>query len=264
MATAPCTGVRRGPARDLYGYPWCTTTAVKATPLSLSLPFPPFFVQPLFRFVLPAFVSCILIFALSLFYGPCLFFFLSALVCSKPCIFILLPPLPHPPLPSILPSLLAVNDDIIDLPNEVLNSPMGGMLRPMLEQMTTQVSESLGETSFWTDFWAYRFGSLNRWWEHPGTVRKLALLFFFFFSRRFIFQLPGRAVVTGVFPFTPVVFAFFYIAQRAQHSHCTARRFPSSFSISRPQASASRKGPYPIFLFFLEPAGILTPGPHTL
>eukprot|EP00904_Undaria_pinnatifida_P002594 jgi/Undpi1/12335/HiC_scaffold_5.g02011.m1 len=29
---------------------------------------------------------------------------------------------------------------IIDLPNEVLNSPMGGMLRPMLEQMTTQMN----------------------------------------------------------------------------------------------------------------------------
>lgn len=29
---------------------------------------------------------------------------------------------------------------IIDLPNEVLNSPMGAMLRPMLEQMTTQMN----------------------------------------------------------------------------------------------------------------------------
>lgn len=29
--------------------------------------------------------------------------------------------------------------DIVNLPQEVLNSPMGGMLRPLLEQMTTQV-----------------------------------------------------------------------------------------------------------------------------
>ena len=28
---------------------------------------------------------------------------------------------------------------IVGLPEEVLNSPMGGMLRPLLEQMTTQV-----------------------------------------------------------------------------------------------------------------------------
>lgn len=30
--------------------------------------------------------------------------------------------------------------DIVGLPHEVLNSPMGGMLRPLLEQMTTQAS----------------------------------------------------------------------------------------------------------------------------
>lgn len=30
-------------------------------------------------------------------------------------------------------------EDIVGLPEEVLNSPMGGMLRPLLEQMTTQV-----------------------------------------------------------------------------------------------------------------------------
>lgn len=34
-------------------------------------------------------------------------------------------------------------EDIINLPNEVLSSPMGGMLRPVLEQMTAQVSSSI-------------------------------------------------------------------------------------------------------------------------
>lgn len=36
-------------------------------------------------------------------------------------------------------SFSLIAQDIINLPNEVLDSPMGPMLRPMLEQMTTQV-----------------------------------------------------------------------------------------------------------------------------
>lgn len=186
-------------------------------------------------------------------------------MCFKPCIFTLISPLPHPALPSISTSLLAGNEDIIDLPNEVLNSPMGGMLRPMLEQMTTQVCESLGETSF--SGWAY--GHIDLCLQTVGGSTRSSAKNLYSFSFYFlIISLLSSSVEkpwSQVSPCSPPWCVPSFLSLRGFSIPAAMLvDFHRVFANSRFRAFRDEKKAHTLFFLSLETRRDSTPGPHTL